>query len=269
MWARGGPGSTLPAVSRVPGSPATRPRPLRVPLEGLAPGPRELDGAVARYVQRVHRLGPGDRLSFFDPILGVEAAATIVSAAAGRIECEVDGVHPSGYRAYPITLLQALAKGAKPDATISEATALGVERIVFLESERAVVRLDEERGATRRVRWQRIAVEAARQCGRGNIPTLHGPLALLDVLPQVVEPHRLLLAPGGAPLLERLSDWQAHQAVALLVGPEGGLSPAEIERAEQLGFLSAALGPTTLRSELAGVAALGALVAFAALRGIG
>jgi 16S rRNA (uracil1498-N3)-methyltransferase len=269
MWARGIPGSTLFAVSRVPGSPAPRPRPLRVPLSGLAPGPRQLDGATVRYVQRVHRLGLGDRLSFFDPILGVEAEAEIVRSGAGSIDCEIDAVHPSGYRAYPISLLQALAKGSKPDATIAEATALGVERIVLLESERAVVRLDEERGVSRRARWQRIAVEAARQCGRGKTPLLQGPLPLMDVLPQVLEPRRLLLAAGGAPLLERLSDWQPNQAVALLVGPEGGLSAQEIERALQLGFVAASLGPTTLRSELAGVAALGALVAFAALRGIG
>lgn len=269
MWASGSPGSTLRAVSRVPGSTASRPRALRVPLEGLAPGPRQLDGATARYVQRVHRLGPGDRLSFFDPILGVEADAEIVGSGAGSVDCELAGVHPSAYRAYPISLLQALAKGSKPDTTIAEATALGVERIVLLESERAVVRLDEERAAARRVRWQRIAIEAARQCGRGKIPVLHGPLALMDVLPQVLEPRRLLLAAGGAPLLERLADWQPHQAVALLVGPEGGLSAQEVERALGLGFLPASLGPTTLRSELAGVAALGALVAFAALRGVG
>ena len=248
---------------------ASRPRALRVPLEGLEPGLRRLTGDVARYIQRVHRLGPGAWLALFDSELGVEAEAEIVAAEAGVVTCRLGSVRPSSYRPLPICLLQALAKGSKPDLTIRDATALGVERIVFLESEHVVVRLEPERGATRRSRWQRIAVEAARQCGRGNVPAIHGPLPLLDVVAQALEPQRLLLSPTGAPLLERLSAWQPGQAVALLVGPEGGLSPAEVSRAEAAGFRASALGRTTLRTELAGLAALGALVAFAALRGIG
>jgi 16S rRNA (uracil1498-N3)-methyltransferase len=205
----------------------------------------------------------------FDPLLGLEAEAEITAAAAGSVTCQIDAVRPSGYRPLPICLLQALAKGDKPDLTIREATALGVERIVFVETEHGVVRLEQERGAARRIRWQRIAVEAARQCGRGNIPALHGPIALLDVLAQATEPQRLLLSASGEPLLQQLADWQPGQTVALLVGPEGGLSTGEIGRAEGAGFRPASLGRTTLRTELAGVAALGALVAFGAVRGIG
>lgn len=240
-----------------------------MPVEGLEVGQRELSGAAARYIQRVHRLGSGDLLLLFDPLLGMEAEAQIVSASAGSVTCQLDQVRPSGYRAAPICLLQALAKGAKPDSTIAEATALGVERIVFLESERVVVRLEHERGAARRGRWQRIAVEAARQCGRGNVPAIQGPLPLLDVLAQATDAWRLQLSPHGAPLLGQLAEWRVGQSVALLVGPEGGLSAAEVSRAEAAGFRPASLGRTTLRTELAGVAALGALVAFGALRGIG
>jgi 16S rRNA (uracil1498-N3)-methyltransferase len=240
-----------------------------VPVEGLEAGQRELTGAAARYIQRVHRLGPGDPLLLFDPRLGLEAAAEIVAAAAGSITCQLEAVCPSGYRAVPICLLQALAKGAKPDSTIAEATALGVERIVFLESERVVVRLEQERGAARRARWQRIAVEAARQCGRGNVPAIAGPLPLPDVLAQTADPWRLQLASHGGPLLAQLAEWRVGEGVALLVGPEGGLSASEMGQAEAAGFRPASLGRTTLRTELAGVAALGALVAFGALRGIG
>jgi 16S rRNA (uracil1498-N3)-methyltransferase len=248
---------------------ARRGRALRVPVEGLDSGQRELTGAAARYIQRVHRLGPGDSLLLFDPLLGLEAEAQILSSAAGAVLCQLDAARPSGYRAAPICLLQALAKGAKPDSTIAEATALGVERIVFLESERVVVRLEQERGAARRARWQRIAVEAARQCGRGNVPAIQGPLPLQDVLAQATDAWRLQLSPHGAPLLAELAEWRAGQSVALLVGPEGGLSAAEVSRAEAAGFRPASLGRTTLRTELAGVAALGAVVAFGAVRGIG
>jgi len=240
-----------------------------VPVEALEPGQRELTGPTARYIQRVHRLGPGDWLWLFDPLLGMEAEAQIVAEAAGAVTCRLDSIRASGYRPVPICLLQALGKGDKPDQTIRDATALGVERIVFVESEHAVVRLEAERTATRRMRWQRIAVEAARQCGRGNLPAIHGPLPLFDVLAQSTQARRLLLSAQAAPLLAQLADWQPGQAVALLVGPEGGLSATEIARAEGAGFRPAALGPTTLRTELAGIAVLGALVAFGALRGIG
>lgn len=261
---------SLPRVSRGAESSAVRRgRALRVPVEGLEPGQRELTGAAARYIQRVHRLGPGDLLLLFDPLLGLEADAQIMACAAGSVTCEIAAVRPSSYRAVPICLLQALAKGAKPDSTIAEATALGVERIVFLESERVVVRLEQERGAARRGRWQRIAMEAARQCGRGNLPAIQGPLPLPDVLAQTTDLWRLQLSPHGAPLLGQLAEWRVGQGVALLVGPEGGLSPSEVAQAEAAGFRPASLGRTTLRTELAGVAALGALVAFGALRGIG
>lgn len=244
-------------------------RVLRVPLEALSPGQRQLGGALARYILRVHRRGIGDRLACFDPELGLEADAEILHVTGDTLECRFDNVRPSGYRAYPICLLQGLAKGTKPDSTLAEATALGVQSIVFVDTERAVVRLDRERGATRRERWQRIAAEAARQSGRGNVPHILGPLPFETALGQLTAPRRLLLSPAGTPLLRLLADWRAEQELALLVGPEGGFSRAEIERTAALGFLEASLGRTTLRSELAGVAALGALVAFGALSGIG
>lgn len=254
-------------MSSSPREPPAAP-PLRVPLDALAPGVRELEGDVARYIQRVHRLRPGARLRLFDPLLAVEAEARLLDAGSS-VRCEISVVQPSAYRALPIVLLQALAKGEKPELSIREATALGVERIVFVESERVVVKLEPERRASRRTRWQRVAVEAARQCGRGNLPVLQGPLPLLDVLAQSTEALRLLLSPAGEPLFSRLDSWRADQTLALLIGPEGGLSSSEQQLAAEHGFMPVSLGRTTLRTELAGVAALGALVAFGAWRGIG
>jgi len=99
--------------------------------------------------------------------------------------------------------------------------------------------------------------------------TLAAWTAASPVLAQATDAWRLQLSPHGAPLLGQLAEWRVGQSVALLVGPEGGLSAAEVSRAEAAGFRPASLGRTTLRTELAGVAALGALVAFGALRGIG
>jgi 16S rRNA (uracil1498-N3)-methyltransferase len=244
-------------------------KPLRVPLQGLAPGLRELQGPVARYVSRVHRSRVGDQLIFFDPDLGLEAEARLVDAGQPGLYCELGEVRTSGYRAHPIRLIQGLAKGAKPDVTIRDSTALGVESILFVETERAVVHVSEERAASRLERWKRIATEAARQSGRGNLPMIQGPLSVKHALGQAGASRRLLLAARGRPIFEPLADWRAAEPVTLLVGPEGGFSASEASEAEEAGFLPVSLGSTTLRTELAGVAALGALVALSAARGIG
>jgi 16S rRNA (uracil1498-N3)-methyltransferase len=211
-------------------------------------------------------LGQGDRVLLFDPALGLEADGWLRGVHQSGLDCEVGEVRKSDYQPYPISLLQGLAKGGKPDITLRDATALGVDRVVFVETERAVVHVTPERSTSRLERWKRIAAEAARQSGRGNTPAIQGPLPLARALEECEASHRLVLAPSGPPLLERLGSWEAGQSVALLVGPEGGLSLSELQLAEGLGFLPASLGSTILRTELAGVAALGALVALSAAR---
>jgi 16S rRNA (uracil1498-N3)-methyltransferase len=213
-------------------------------------------------VLRVHRLGVGSRLSLFNPESALEAEALVVGAGRGRLECEVEDVRASSYRAHPIELLQALGKGDKAERCIRDATALGVQSIALIQSERSVVQLDAVRAQGRRTRWQRIAVDAARQCQRGNLPSITGPLPLGQALGLARAGVRLVLSPGAPPLLKRLGESGAEQAVALLVGPEGGLSAAELGLAGQLGFVAVSLGGTILRTELAGIAALGALVAW-------
>jgi 16S rRNA (uracil1498-N3)-methyltransferase len=239
---------------------------LRVPLDDLAPGERPLPEALARYVRRVHRLSVGARLAMFDPGTGMEADAELVAGPGSHVWCRIEAPRPSGYRPLPIHLLQGLAKADKPDEAIRAATALGAARVTLVQTERSVARLSAERGEARLERWKRIAVEAARQSGRGDIPSLRGPAALPDVLAGERARFRIALAPHATPLFARLTEWEASAEIALLVGPEGGFDERELGAAERAGFLPASLGSTTLRTELAGVAALGALVALSATR---
>lgn len=243
-------------------------KPLRVPVEGLGAGTLEIRGAAARYISRVHRLGPGAALCLFDPLRALEAEARVTEVGADRVCCLVEAPRESSYEPYPITLIAALAKGAKPDLTLRDATALGVARVVFADAERSVVHVPVERAPARAERWQRIAAEAARQSGRGDVPAIEGPMQLTRALDARPEPLRLVLSAAGEPLLGVLESWSSGVPLALLVGPEGGLSPEEMAAAAARDFLPASLGPTTLRSELASIAALAALVAFAVARGI-
>src|SRR5690606_11581678 len=107
----------------------------------------------------------------------------------------------SGYRALPIWLIQGLGKADKPDEVIRAATALGAARVSVVHTERSVARPSGERAAARLERWKRIAVEAARQSGRGDIPALDGPAPLGAVLSEMSAPFRIALAaaPPEAP----------------------------------------------------------------------
>lgn len=237
---------------------------LRVPVAGLEPGRLSLDEGTTRYVVRVHRLGAGASFLAFDPEAGIEAVAELVSDRLPRAEVQVDDVRTSSARpAWKVTLLQGIGKGDKPEQVVRDATVLGAHRVVFVETERCVARAA---GASRRTRERRVAVEAARQAGRGDLPELVGPCALADGLALVAPAERKLVccwAPGGAPLLATLADWFPEQELVLLVGPEGGLSGSEVEAAIGSGFRSASLGRFVLRTETAATVALGIVQSYA------
>jgi 16S rRNA (uracil1498-N3)-methyltransferase len=242
-----------------------RNRGLRVPLSPLPDenGDVPLPKEAAHYVARVHRLGVGDRFVAFDPEEHCEADCEIISVERD-VRCAIGPSRLSeAVAARGLTLLQAIGKGDKPEQVIRAATALGVERIVFVESRRAVVRVG-DRGDARRQRWHAVAVEAARQCGRGDVPTLTGPLPLADALGQIVDPaaRRVCLSPHAERgLSEVLSGFEHGEALAVLIGPEGGLDGEEEALAAAGGFVPVALGRFVLRTETATVAVLGAIAA--------
>lgn len=240
-------------------------RTTRVPISKLTPGERRLEGDEAHYLARVHRLGPGDTFVAFDPEARLEAAAEIVGMDREAISVRLG--EPTRSRAVPrldVTLVQCAGKGDKVDDVVRATTALGVGTILVAESERTVARPDAERGARRAERWRAIALDAARQCGRGDVPTIDGPRPLADALAafDTVAATKLCLDPlTTAAFTNALSLDKGPKRLVLLVGPEGGLTDAELTLAERSGFRRVRLGPFVLRTELAATAALGALVA--------
>ena len=234
--------------------------PLRVPVFALREGELTLDEASSRYVVRVHRLRSGDAFVAFDPEARSEADATLLDGVR-RARCRVSALRPAALVApLPVALLQGLGKGDKAEEVVSAATALGVRSITFVECERSVPVLA-ERASGRRKRWQEVAVAAARQSGRGDVPEIKGPVPLADAL----EGGGVVLAPGAQqPLFAALGSWPAGAPLGVLVGPEGGLTEAELGLAESSGFRRVSFAALILRTETAATAVLGALSAWAA-----
>jgi 16S rRNA (uracil1498-N3)-methyltransferase len=150
----------------------------------------------------------------------------------------------------PLRLLQALPKGDKFDLVLQKGTELGITVFQPLLSCRTLARTD----TSRRARWQRIVSEAARQSRRPQMPRLEPLCPLAEALQTVDEPLRLVLWEESARPLREVLPTAAPAAVALLVGPEGGLAADEIATVKAAGFLPVHLGPRILRTETAGLA---------------
>jgi 16S rRNA (uracil1498-N3)-methyltransferase len=241
-----------------------RPRPLRVPISPLQSGATILDESVARYVTRVHRLGKGERFVAFDPEAATEADVEITATADHEVAVVVSSLRPSAsVAAGGLVLLQGIGKGDKPEDVIRAATALGVTEVVFVESRRTVVHVG-DRAEARRKRWHTVAVEAARQSGRGDVARTSGPVPLEEAVALLPSSalRRVYLSPRAAcGLSKALEGHRAGSPLAVFIGPEGGLDEAEESLLVASGFVPAALGRFVLRTEIAAIAVLGAIAA--------
>lgn len=211
-----------------------------------------------QHLVRVLRMEPGDSFILFNGD-GSEYGARIV--AAGKRESVVlvgARREPTVESPLPVRLGQVMSKGDRLEYAIQKAAELGVAGITLLTSERCDVKLDGERFEKKREHLQMVAVAACEQSGRVRVPVVDAPVELSRWVARVEAGLKLVLHPGKAttPPLATSAD-----SVALLVGPEGGLSPGEITEAERHGFSALSLGPRILRTETAPVAALAVLQA--------
>ena len=225
----------------------------------LATGRRvSLEGSAASHLIRVLRLKSGEALTLFNG-QGGEHAATIAEARSGRLTVEVGAASPIE-RESPLllTLAQGVSRGERMDLVVQKATELGAAAIVPLFTERSVVRLSGAQAQRKLAHWRAIAVSACEQCGRNRVPQLAPPLPLTDFLKQPGDgATRLLLAPTASARIQDLP--RTAGPVTVLIGPEGGLTEAEHAAALSAGFSAVRLGPRTLRTETAAIAALSVL----------
>jgi 16S rRNA (uracil1498-N3)-methyltransferase len=234
---------------------------LRVPVAELEPGETTLDPPAARYVARVHRARVGDALLLFDPVQAREAVATIVAIDRTGVRCTVGEIRTPSLRAgRSTTLVQGIGKGDKLDAIVRDATELGATRVIAAETTRNVVKLG-ARAEERMSRLRRVAAEASRQCGRGDVAEIRGPMSWESALRLSADPSGLLLCLwelATEPIGPKLRGLAPRQPIVIAVGAEGGLEEAEIEVARGLGYAVVSLGPFILRTETVAAAVLGA-----------
>lgn len=236
-----------------------------MPVAPLRAGQWALPAEAARYVGRVLRKAYGDALLLFDGEAMLECEAIIVEISASGVVVDAQPARPATVTpSRQLTLLQAIGKGDKLDQVVRDATELGATRVVPLQTRRTVVRLEGTKALARAERWRKIASEAARQSGRGDTPQVDEITDLEDASSAVDADLRLVLVPTASqPAGALLTACPAHAAIALLVGPEGGLDDAEIALLERAGWQAATLGPRVLRTETVAAALLGALLVLA------
>ena len=162
-----------------------------------------------------------------------------------------------------LTLFQGLPKADKMDMIVQKAVELGVHRVVPVLMERSIVRPDEAGMRKKQERWQKIAREACQQSGRTDDMEVALPVPLSS-LSETLTSLDAVAVPWEEAGAVSLRTWQADHAdaisVGILIGPEGGISPGEIERLQSAGAQSVTLGPRILRTETAGLCAVSCLM---------
>jgi 16S rRNA (uracil1498-N3)-methyltransferase len=229
--------------------------------EAIESGRVRFDAAEARHLARVLRLHPGAVVEAADGggrLYAVRLDVVGPREAWGTIVGDAGAGPASRESPCAITLAQAILKGDRMAWLIQKVTELGVTRIVPLETTRVVARPEAGRAPGRQRRWQRVAREAVKQCGRTVVPVVESPRPLGAALAEAGahEAAWLLWEGGGIPLATLATRAGRPRRLLLVVGPEGGFTEAERAAADSAGLALVGLGPRTLRAESAGVTAV-------------
>ncbi|MGC3820391.1 16S rRNA (uracil(1498)-N(3))-methyltransferase [Acinetobacter sp. G11] len=216
----------------------------------------ELTETVFHHWVKVLRAQAGEKATLFNG-QGGEYEVTLIEVAKKSARVSVDSFNPDDRTPAFSTLLgQVMSKGDRMDYAIQKATELGVSKIQLLTSERCEMRLKYDRDQKKIDHWQGIAIAACEQCGMNKVPEVLAPVSLQDWLASELPTTKLVLAPNKdqVNVLEN-----ATQDIVLLIGPEGGLSEAEIQLSNNAGFINWCIGNRVLRTETAPIVALSIL----------
>jgi 16S rRNA (uracil1498-N3)-methyltransferase len=215
-----------------------------------------LAGDEAKHLREVLRLKPGDVVRVFDGI-GHEFNAVVVKAMRDAAVLELGEKTEPASQESPVhlTLGVALLKGDKFDLVVQKATELGVTELVPVMTKFADIRLHDPSDAAKRVtRWQRIALEAAKQSGRAVVPEINSPIAFTELMEtESNDGLRVMFAERDGQSMTELPVQISTPRITVLVGSEGGWAPEEIGAAKEHGWKIVTLGGRILRAETAAI----------------
>ena len=217
-----------------------------------------LEAGPSQHIARALRMQAGAELLLFNG-QGGQYPAVLVEVDKKRVVATLgDQLLEELESPLQVHLGIAVSRGERMDWVIQKATELGVSSVTPLFTERTEVKLRGERAAKKTRHWQNIAVSACEQCGRNRLPNIAGLSELSAWLGNTAADHKLVLHHRAG---QNDSSAASPTSIALLIGPEGGLSEAEVDAAELAGYQSLRLGPRVLRTETAPLAALAILQA--------
>jgi 16S rRNA (uracil1498-N3)-methyltransferase len=212
----------------------------------------------ANHIINVLRMKTGAEIWLFDG-RGYEYKARIQGISSDTVTVEiVENFFCPADPPVRITVGQAVLKHKKLDTTIRQLTELGMDGWMAVDTERSVSKIDDKKERTKTERWQTIVKESVKQCQRGLIPQIYPAVDFKKAL-LLGSQHDINIIfsdKNGEPLdLIKTRPHRPGAAIFLLLGPEGGFTPREIELARQHGFIAAGLGPRILKADTAAVAA--------------
>jgi 16S rRNA (uracil1498-N3)-methyltransferase len=230
-------------------------------IEGTPTETAVISGEDGRHISRSLRMRVGETLTLCNS-QGLDFDCEITAIDGDNVTVAVTGQRESiGEPTVQVTVYQGLPKSDKMDWIVQKAVESGAARLVPMMTERCVSRPDEKAAAKKRERWQKIAEEAAKQCGRGRIPEV-APLTTFRKAMEAAaaEGQVVFFYEGGGTSLRKLVNDNTKQ-VSIFIGPEGGFAEEEVALAQEHGAAVGSLGTRIFRTETAATAALAAIMA--------
>ena len=220
-----------------------------------------LYGENAKHISKSLRMKVGDIVTLSDSS-GTDYGCAITAIDKSTVSLKVLYSSPSEVEpTVNVTLYQGVPKGDKMEEIIQKCVEIGVTKIVPVLTSRSVSRPDEKSALKKNARYQKIALEAAKQSGRGIIPQVM-PMITFDkaIIDSDEELKILFYEGGGKPLNQIIDASKGAKNIAIFIGPEGGFEKSEVEKITEKGAVSATLGKRILRTQTAPVTALSCIM---------